>query len=161
LITSALKHVRSNIVAYIALFVALGGTSYAAINLPAGSVGSKQLQNRVIASVKFNPRFINGTIRAWAVVAPDGKVQESAGKPTVVVGTGVQGLYVIKWKNVAAPTRRGCFAAAGLTDQAQAGSAQASLGFSVKGPKVWAVDVNTYGAQGQRLEQDFYATVIC
>ena len=30
------SHLRSNMVAYIALFVALGGTSYAAINLPAG-----------------------------------------------------------------------------------------------------------------------------
>ena len=31
-----LTHLRGNAVAYIALFVALGGTSYAAINLPAG-----------------------------------------------------------------------------------------------------------------------------
>ena len=43
-----LTHLRGNAVAYIALFVALGGTSYAAINLPAGSVGTRQLQNQAI-----------------------------------------------------------------------------------------------------------------
>ena len=31
-----LTHLRGNVVAYIALFVALGGTSYAAFSLPAG-----------------------------------------------------------------------------------------------------------------------------
>ena len=36
------QHIRSNVVAYIALFVALGGTSYAAIKLPANSVGTRQ-----------------------------------------------------------------------------------------------------------------------
>ena len=34
-----LHHLRNNAVGYVALFVALGGTSYAAISLPAGSVG--------------------------------------------------------------------------------------------------------------------------
>src|SRR3954447_5800364 len=36
-------HLRSNVIAYLALFVALGGTSYAAIKLPANSVTSKQI----------------------------------------------------------------------------------------------------------------------
>jgi hypothetical protein len=40
--TRILTHARSNLIALIALFVALGGTSYAAINLPAGSVGARQ-----------------------------------------------------------------------------------------------------------------------
>ena len=35
--TRILNHARGNLVAYIALFVALGGTSYAAFGLPAGS----------------------------------------------------------------------------------------------------------------------------
>jgi hypothetical protein len=36
------------VVAYAALFVALGGTSYAAIKLPANSVGSRELRNRSV-----------------------------------------------------------------------------------------------------------------
>jgi len=155
-----LRHFRQNVVAYLALFVALGGTSYAAINLPPGSVGSRQLRNHSITPVKFDRRFINDTVRAWAVVAPSGTVQAGAGKPSVLVESTAPGVYVIKWKNVAVPTQRGCFAIGGITDEAeQAGSAEAGLFVPRKGP--WAVDVGTYGPQGQRLAQYFYAAVIC
>ena len=44
--------VRKNAIAYLALFVALGGTSYAAINLPAGSVGTRQLRAGAVTAVK-------------------------------------------------------------------------------------------------------------
>lgn len=40
-----LQHIRGNVVAYLALFVALGGTSYAAAKLPANSVTSRQIKN--------------------------------------------------------------------------------------------------------------------
>lgn len=46
-------HVRHNVVAYLALFVALGGTSYAAIKLPANSVGTKQIQKRAVTPAKL------------------------------------------------------------------------------------------------------------
>ena len=38
------RHLRANVIAYAALFVALGGTSYAAASLPKNSVGSKQIK---------------------------------------------------------------------------------------------------------------------
>jgi hypothetical protein len=38
----------ANVTVTIALFVALGGTSYAAFSLPAGSVGTKQLKNGAV-----------------------------------------------------------------------------------------------------------------
>ena len=50
-----LTHLRGNVVAYIALFIALGGTSYAAFSLPAGSVGDRQIQNHAIGAAKLNP----------------------------------------------------------------------------------------------------------
>jgi hypothetical protein len=156
-----LRHLRQNTVAYVALFVALGGTGYAAVNLPAGSVGTKQLKNHSIQPVKFDPRFINGTVRAWAVVESGGKVQAGKGKPVVTVGTGGRGVYVVKWRAVSAPAHSGCFAIGGLTDDGQPGSAEASLGFSVNGPKIWVVDVSTYGASGNRAAQAFYTAVIC
>jgi hypothetical protein len=52
------SHLRSNLVAYLALFVALGGTSYAAIKLPAKSVGTKQLKNRAVTPKKVAPSTI-------------------------------------------------------------------------------------------------------
>lgn len=50
-IRSLAKH---NTVAVLALFVALGGTSYAAIKLPAGSVGSKQIKKRAVTYSKLS-----------------------------------------------------------------------------------------------------------
>ena len=156
---SVMKHLRENAVAYLALFVALGGTSYAAINLPAGSVANKQLRNGSITPVKFNRQFISGSLRAWAVVAPDGTVQASAGKPNVHVVNVVPGSFVIKWK-VPAPAFKGCFAIGGLTgDSGVAGSAEAAL--AVPSKQQWSVGVRTYGPQGQPLAQYFYVSLIC
>lgn len=160
MLTRLTRSIRHNIVAYTALFIALSGTSWAAVNLPAGSVGSKQLRNHSITPSKFNPQYINGTVRAWAVVAPNGTIQSGAGKPTVLVVKNTPGLYVLKWKKVATPSQRGCFAIGGLTDEAgQGGTAEPSLGVLSK--KVWAVDVGTFGPQGQRMPQYFYAAVVC
>lgn len=49
------------IVACIALTVALGGTSYAAIKLPAASVGTKQLKKGAVTGVKVKRNTITGT----------------------------------------------------------------------------------------------------
>jgi hypothetical protein len=51
-LASALRHVRRNLVAYLALFVALGGTSYAAVKLPRNSVGSAQLKKNAVTAAK-------------------------------------------------------------------------------------------------------------
>ncbi len=77
--TKLLNHVKHNAVAYLALFVALGGTSYAAVNLPAGSVGSKQLRNGAVTNKKLakgsvgaadlDRKTIGGYVRAYAQVA--------------------------------------------------------------------------------------------
>jgi hypothetical protein len=61
-------HIRSNVVAYVALFVALGGTSYAAIKLPANSVGTRQIKNHSITPIKLDPSQTGAVVRFWAVV---------------------------------------------------------------------------------------------
>jgi hypothetical protein len=57
--STLIRHIRSNVIAYLALFVALGGTSYAAIRLPADSVGNRQIKNSAVTSGKVR----NGTLR--------------------------------------------------------------------------------------------------
>jgi len=48
------RHVSyANVVATLALFIALGGTSYAALNLPDGSVGSRQLKPSAVTPSKL------------------------------------------------------------------------------------------------------------
>lgn len=45
------------VISLIALFVALGGTTYAAVNLPANSVGTAQLKNNAVTAAKINTRL--------------------------------------------------------------------------------------------------------
>ncbi|MEW6583224.1 MAG: hypothetical protein AB1416_10745, partial [Actinomycetota bacterium] len=44
------QHLRRNVIAYLALFVALGGTGYAASKLPRNSVGTAQIQAGAVTS---------------------------------------------------------------------------------------------------------------
>jgi hypothetical protein len=47
-----LHHLRGHAVAYLAIFVAMGGTSYAAISIPNNSVGNKQLKKNAVDAKK-------------------------------------------------------------------------------------------------------------
>jgi hypothetical protein len=52
-----LSHLHSQAISYLALFVALGGTAYAA-SLPANSVGTKQLKTSAVTTGKIKPDAI-------------------------------------------------------------------------------------------------------
>ena len=59
---------RGNIIAFIALFIALGGTSYAATTLAASSVGTKQLKNGAVTTAKVKASAVTAAkIRTGAV----------------------------------------------------------------------------------------------
>jgi hypothetical protein len=51
-------YLRRHHIALLALFIALGGTSYAAVNLPANSVGSKQIKNKAVTPKKVSPAAV-------------------------------------------------------------------------------------------------------
>jgi hypothetical protein len=53
-------HLRRNVVAYVALFFALGGVGYAAAKIPRNSVGNAQLKRNAVTSSKVK----NGTLTA-------------------------------------------------------------------------------------------------
>ncbi|HEY2437288.1 MAG TPA: hypothetical protein VGH93_08905 [Solirubrobacteraceae bacterium] len=78
------RHLRGNAVAYLALFVALGGTSYAAFSVPANSVGTNQLRNHSVTPAKLDPKTIGASVRAWAVIQNGTKVLASRPKARVV-----------------------------------------------------------------------------
>ena len=50
--TSLAGYIRRHHIAFLALFIALGGTSYAAVSLPKGSVGPAQIREDAVASAK-------------------------------------------------------------------------------------------------------------
>jgi hypothetical protein len=109
--TSVTRHLRANAIAYLALFVALGGTSYAAMSLPAGSVGARQIKNHVIAPVKLDPKFISASVRYWAIVAGNGHVIASHPRPKTF-GFG-SGSGVVDWGK---PSQPGCFVLGTVND---------------------------------------------
>lgn len=94
-------YVRTHHVALLALFVALGGTSYAAVKLPAGSVGSKQLARNSVTSAKvrngtlLRRDFKQGQLVAGANGAPGAKGEPGATGPQGPAGakgdTGAKG----------------------------------------------------------------------
>jgi hypothetical protein len=55
------KPTPATIIALIALFVALGGTTYAATSLPANSVGTKQLRNGAVTTPKLRNQAVTGS----------------------------------------------------------------------------------------------------
>jgi hypothetical protein len=72
-----LRFMRGNTIALLALFIALGGTTYAATALPKNSVGTKQLKKNAVTSVKIkNSNVTNGKIANNAVTG--GKVKDDS-----------------------------------------------------------------------------------
>ena len=62
---------RGQYLGALALFVALGGTSYAAVTLEAGSVGSREIENRSVKGTDLAPGAVSSRqIRAKAVTEP-------------------------------------------------------------------------------------------
>jgi hypothetical protein len=155
MLTRLLHHIRQNLIAYVALFIALGGTSYAAFSLPAGSVGARQLKNHSITAVKFDPRYIAGSVRVWAEVAANGHLIAGRGKPTVIAGHGsITGRYLVRWK-VSSLAR--CLAIGGIDGSSvQNGFVQPVLEASLK-----RVLVVVHNAVAQDTALPFYVAVLC
>jgi hypothetical protein len=163
-----LSHARSNAIGYLALFVALGGTSYAVVSLPAGSVGTRQLRNEAVTTkklangsitqAKLDPGAIGGTIRHWARVDADGTIVSSSGHAQNN-GIARDGNYVISWSDsfsnrcIAVATSR----ATGSILSPPSGYANTNL----VGKHPTAVVVNTYNARGQPSPAAFSLAVIC
>ena len=91
-------HIKNNAVAYISLFVALTGTSYAAINLPAGSVGTRQLKKGAITAAKLNPTSVAASVRAWANLTYAGGWRVQTSSSDIHVTTVATG-EVVSWRH--------------------------------------------------------------
>jgi len=72
----------ANVTSSLALFIALGGASYAAIKVPANSVGTKQVKNRAITTRKLDPKALTSLHGARGL----------PGSPGVQGPQGLQGL---------------------------------------------------------------------
>ena len=107
-----LASARSNAIAFAALFVALGGTGYAAVSLPAGSVGNRQLRNHSITPVKLDRNAIGGYVRYWARISASGRLIASQPRARVLVWYKPPSPYTggqLRWSN---PVPANCFSVA-------------------------------------------------
>ena len=78
------------VVGLIALFVALGGTSYAAVNLPKGSVGTTQLKDSAVTAQKLKANAIGSDkVKDGSLLAKDFKAGQLPAGPAG--GTGPAG----------------------------------------------------------------------
>lgn len=109
----AIAHFRGNVIGYLALFVALGGTSYAAMSLPANSVGTRQLRNGAVTAGKLNGRSIAGYVAFWAQIDGSGHVLASS-KSATTSGWASAGLGTITFRGKL-PTN--CLALADVTNE--------------------------------------------
>jgi hypothetical protein len=153
-----LRHVRSNAVAYVALFVALGGTGYAALRLPANSVGNRQIQNGAITPVKIDRHLITGSVRAWAEVSASGKLVAGEGGPKAVARTGPDSLgqYLVTWKTA---NFARCAADAGA---AAPGFSSLTPGFAIAQiQSVPEVQVDVFSANGLPAALPFWVELLC
>jgi hypothetical protein len=171
-----IAHLRNNLVGWIALFVALGGTGYAAISLPRNSVGAAQIRNRSITPAKLNPNSIGGSVRAWAIIRANATVIASSGKPIVFLSA-IPGLYVIHW-SVRLP--RTCATVANVDERSpdqtpiqlpNGGTASATIGYASNvdtevipsggGHKLSKTSLDTFNQSGQPTPMAFDVAVIC
>ena len=81
----------ANVTATLALVIALGGTSYAAIILPANSVGTKQIKKRAVTASRIRPNAVtSAAVRNGSLGAVDFRAgQLPAGPPGPAGATNV------------------------------------------------------------------------
>jgi hypothetical protein len=128
-VTRTLGYLKQNAIALAALFIALGGTSYAAVAIPKNSVGSSQLRRGAVTSSKIRSGAITpgklasnsfgGRILYLAEINPDGSLAFSypRGTKTTTWTQGTSGILVLPH-----PVSRGCVPLAGAASVAAAPS---------------------------------------
>ncbi len=147
-----LRHLRGNAIAYLALFIALGGTSYAALGDP---IDGGAIKNHTIQPVKFDPHLIGGVVRVWAVVGADGRLLSgSPGAGSGSNGPGAPGTYGIVWPRRYTKLQR-CAALGTVIGQPYAD------GFANVAPVGDGAFVHTYDRQGQPAPRPFSVVIVC
>ena len=153
------RYLHANLLGALALFVALGGTGYAAITIPRNSVGTPQLRNGAVTPAKLNGKQIAGTIYAWAYVNANGKVLASHGLRSGAT-RGQDAVYGFGLRNQKVP--KGCAATASISTTRSVpnvpGSAIAQLAIT---PRPAGVVVSTFNAAGQPTQLPFVVEVLC
>ena len=176
-----LEHARRNTIAYLALgcaLLALAGTASAAIFIPWGSVGERQLQNHVIDPVKWDTNYVTGFVRRWATIGANGALAStSPGGQATSNGTGS---YVVTWGDAfggwcapiatviggsaAAPSSTGTTGTTGPTGPSgstASNGAYADAKVVPRSGESTLIAIATYNATGQPTNEPVSVAVVC
>jgi hypothetical protein len=138
------EHVTyANVVATLALFVALGGSAYAAIKLPANSVGTVQLRdNAVVSSKVANGSLLAADFKAGQLPAgPAGPAGPTGPAGPAGAPGGVRGLEVVY-----SPSAGGAFTVKSAEAHCPAGKKVTGGGHVISGDTNASVAVSAPGA---------------
>ena len=165
--TRVFTYLRHNAIALAALFIALAGTSYAAMSIPANSVGTKQLRKHAVTSKKIakhavtatslDPKSIAGHVADWAQVAASGQVLSSGPKATASLPDPGRGLIRVSWHR-AIPSN--CIAIANPANVPMAPVTADTIGPDGQGSSTF-LTVQTFDSTGASVPENFNVAVIC
>ncbi len=164
MISRLIHHANRHSIAYLALvcsLLALAGASYAAIHIPNGSVGERQIKNRVIDPVKWDPTYVTSFVRRWAHVDTTGKLLNAS--PLAQAATvGSTGNYDVTWGDA---FNGNCMPITTVesrtpsTGSPNAGFANANV--IVQPNNATLVHVSTYDVTGRPAAEPFFLAIVC
>jgi hypothetical protein len=146
--TRLTTHLRRNVVAYLALFVALGGTSYATVSVADHSLTPQ----------KLNPTYMGGYVRAWASVDQNGHKIVGAGSAHVGVDPFITGHYIITWRPM---PRSRCTAVGNVLPYHSLTPGYLIIEESLNRARGEQTFVQTYNSQGQQTAFPFTVALLC
>ena len=150
-----LEYLRANALAAVALFVALGGTGYAAAGLDPGAASTRQ--------PALTP---HGQVVAWAIVNFKGHVVAGGPQPRVRVG-GTGSSYTVSWRGVPTSRNRKTYCASPVTVDQQfspfdeTAPSPLTAGYAVVNNLGHVVYVSTFNPSGQPTALGFEVALIC
>lgn len=149
-----LNHVRQNLIGYLALFIALGGTGYAATN------STHQARARIDAAPRSSTKP-GGYILAWAHIAAGGQVQ--GGSAGVKLRGSAGGAYQVTWRRLRIPGSCGVVVSPGY--KGSAGMPRTATAVIERPVPVHGlsslVGVQTFNAQSKGAPAPFTVEIIC
>lgn len=118
--TRTIEFFKHNAIALAALFIALGGTSYAAVAIPRNSVGARQLRKGAVTSQKIHSGAITPGKLASGAFGAEVRYLAQIAAGGVVTGSYPKGVTTADWTagvggivNLPRKLPAGCFVIAG------------------------------------------------
>jgi hypothetical protein len=161
--TKLVRHLKNNLVGWAALFIALGGTGYAAVSLPARSVGNRQLKAHSITASKLNPTSVAASVRAWANLTWASGWHVQASSSDIHVTTTALG-EVVTWRH----TRFASNCMASVTPQRNFGPGGPGGSGTLDGrvstffdPRAGNLQIDALADDGTRQAQGVIILIVC